>query len=74
MRYRNGTLLFSKRDLRILQSALELLQAVEDAVGTWAPGYGEDATVGLLALESIVQRATPKVVILREYGTSSRKP
>ena len=64
MRWKNSNPILSKSELRALVRAAEILGDIEaQACFPWR----DDAYIGLLAIEPIIQRSTPKVVILREY-------
>jgi hypothetical protein len=62
-----GVVKFSKADFKALHTVLALCQEIEAALPYSELGNGADAHMAALALEGLIQRNSPKVVILREY-------
>ena len=62
-----GVVKFSKADFKALHTVLALCQDIEAALPYSELGNGADAHIAALALEGLIQRASPKVVMLSEY-------
>ena len=61
-----GVVKFSKADFKALHAVLALCQEIEAALPYSEMGHGADAHIAAMALEAMIQRASPKVVILHE--------
>lgn len=62
-----GVVKFSKADFKALHTVLALCQDIEAALPYSELGNGADAHIAAMALEGLIQRASPKVVMLSEY-------
>ena len=58
---------FSKAEFKALHAVLALCQDIETTLPRSELGNYADAHIAALALEGLIQRNSPKVVILREY-------
>jgi hypothetical protein len=62
-----GVVKFNKAEMKALHTVLALCQEIDAAMPYRELGNGADAHTGAMAVEGLILRNTPKVVILHEY-------